>query len=132
MRQTLECPLITNSGRFTWSSLNSLFTAAIRPSAKGGRQSKTFPDEVEVRELARRLLYRTVSGYPPNATTYNSLVDACGKAGKLKHAFEVTQKMVTDGITATTPTFTSLISACGRAHHIDRAAEGDGLSLIHI
>ena len=48
----------------------------------------------------------------PNIITYNSLISACEKAGRLDQALAVFDKLLASGLDPDVITYSALISAC--------------------
>ena len=53
--------------------------------------------------------------------SFNSVLDAAGKARQLQIAFDLLQQVKLEGLTPDTVTYTSLVDACGKAQHVERA-----------
>jgi len=59
----------------------------------------------------------------PDDLTFNTLIDACGKAGKLDKAFEMYNEMLERGLQPCPVTFNALIDASGRLNRLSSAIE---------
>ena len=53
--------------------------------------------------------------------TYTSLIDACGKAQQLDHAFSLLEHMQSLGVMPNGATYSTLINVCARCGEVDRA-----------
>jgi pentatricopeptide repeat protein len=62
-------------------------------------------------------VYRAMlaAGHQPNTTTFNALISAYSKAGRLDRVMEAFQEMVNTGCERSVITYSSLISACEKA-----------------
>ena len=54
-------------------------------------------------------------GLTPNGISYNSAVDACGKAGKPDSAVNLLREMTAKGLTPNEISYNSAIEACRKA-----------------
>ena len=61
------------------------------------------------------------AGAKPSIVSFNSVIDACGKARQLRAAFELLDQVAQEGLAADTVTYTSLIDACGKSQQLERA-----------
>ena len=53
-------------------------------------------------------------GTKPEVRTYNTIINACNRAGQPKAAMRVYERMLADGAQPTATTYTALISAYGK------------------
>ena len=67
------------------------------------------------------MAYMAQIGVQPNTATFNSLIDACGRANKIDHAFALFEHMQSLGVPANAATFSTLISVCATSGELDRA-----------
>jgi len=63
------------------------------------------------------------SGVQPDLCAYNTLLDACGRAGEVEKAMEVFKRLVSEGLEPDYVTYTTLIKTFGIAGMVDRAEE---------
>ena len=66
---------------------------------------------------------RRDEGFSPNATTFNALITAHGKAGQLDRAMEAFREMRNKSCPRSVVTYSTLISACERVGQWRRALD---------
>lgn len=59
----------------------------------------------------------------PDRSTFNALIDACGKAGFFDRALDLLQRMRVQGLQPCAVTYNALLDACGRNRMFDKAME---------
>ncbi|KAJ8748321.1 hypothetical protein K2173_001740 [Erythroxylum novogranatense] len=71
--------------------------------------------------VASRLDAENVSRKPKLTSTYNTLIDLYGKAGRLKDAADVFAEMLKSGVPMDTITFNTMMFICGSKGHLSEA-----------